>query len=140
MSLQSLLAPVFVQVALTFALLFSLGPMRVGALRRGETKLRDIALGQNAWPARITQVSRSFDNQFQLPVLFYVVAVLAILTRKIDPVIVSGAWVFVVSRVVHAAVHVTSNQVTQRFYAYLLGALVLAGLWIWLAIRVLGEG
>ena len=67
-----LLLPVFIQVALTFALLFRLGPARVAAVRRGEVKLKDIALGQNAWPDHITQLSRSFQNQFELPVLLYV--------------------------------------------------------------------
>jgi hypothetical protein len=40
MSLQAVLFPVFVQVALTFALLFWLGPSRVAAVRRGEVRGR----------------------------------------------------------------------------------------------------
>ena len=47
-----ILLPVFVQVALTFALLFWMASARTRAVRRGETKIRDIALGQPAWPAR----------------------------------------------------------------------------------------
>ena len=132
------LAPVFAQVALTFALLFTLGPARVAAVQRGEVKVRDIVLGQSAWPDRITQIGNSFDNQFQVPVLFYVLVALALVTGKVDSILTWGAWAFVASRVVHALVHVTTNAITQRFNAYLTGVLVLAAMWIWFAARILG--
>lgn len=138
MSHQAILIPLFIQVALTFILLFTLGPARVAAVEQGEVKLRDVALGQSAWPQRITQLGRSFDNQFQLPVLFYVLVGLAVVTAKVDAPLVWGAWAFVASRVAHAVVHVTSNAVRQRFYAYVVGAVVLVAMWIWFAARTLG--
>lgn len=138
MSHQAILAPLFVQAALTFVLLFTLGPARVGAVRRGEVRVRDIALGQSAWPERITQLSRNFDNQFQLPVLFYTLVGLAIVTAKVDAALVGSAWAFVASRAVHSFVHVTSNAIALRFRAFVVGAVVLAAMWIWLAARVLG--
>lgn len=138
MSRLDILAPLFVQVALTFVLLFTLGPVRVRAVRRGEVKVRDIALGQSAWPARITQIGRSFENQFQLPVLFYTLVVIAIVTAKIDMPLVAGAWIFVALRLVHALIHTTSNTLVWRFYAFVAGAFVLAAMWIWLAVRVFG--
>lgn len=134
------LIPIFIQAALTFALLFTLGPARVTALRRGEVKLGDIALGQNAWPDRITQISNSFKNQFELPILFYVVVLLAIVTRKVDMVLVGAAWVFSVSRLIHALVHVTSNAIRYRFNSYVLGAVTLVVMWVWLAIRIFIDG
>src|SRR5436853_636480 len=51
MSLQSVLLPLFVQVALTFVLMFWMGGVRTAAVRRGDVKMRDIALGQPGWPA-----------------------------------------------------------------------------------------
>jgi hypothetical protein len=134
-----ILLPVFIQVALTFALLFRLGPARVGAIRTGEVKVKDVALGQQAWPDRITQLSNSYNNQFQLPVLFYVLVIVAIITRKVDPVLVYAAWTFVVLRIAHAFVHVTSNHLRQRFYSFLAGVLVLLAAWAWLAFRIIVE-
>ena len=135
-----LLLPVFIQVALTFALLFWLGPARAGALRRGEVKLKDIALGQSAWPERITQIARSYQNQFELPVIFYALVLIALATRKADIWLATGAWLFVTSRLVHAFIHVTSNRVQARFQAYVVGAFTLVAMWLWLAARVLLEG
>ena len=135
-----LLLPVFIQVALTFTLLFRLGPARVAAVQRGDVKLKDIALGQNAWPAPITQISRSYQNQFELPVLFYLLVVLVLVTRKVDLWLVAGAWLFAVSRLLHALIHVTSNNVRNRFYAYLIGTFTLLAMWVWFAAVVVSEG
>src|SRR5262245_47594309 len=113
-----LLVPVFVQVALTFALLFCLGPARVGAMRRGEVKMRDIELGQGACPDRFHQIANSYANQFELPVLFYGLVLLALQTRKVDLWLLGGAWIFAASRLVHAYIYVTSNHVPRRFQAF----------------------
>src|SRR4051812_718711 len=123
MSDAALLSPLFVEVALTFALLFWLGPTRRRALRQGDVTLRDIALGQKAWPQRALQIANAFDNQFQLPVLFYLLTTLVLITRRADLVFVSLAWIFVLSRLAHAAVHTTTNDIGRRFGAYVVGTL-----------------
>ena len=69
MTIQMVLLPVFVQVALTFALLFWMASVRRGSVSRGETKIRDIALGQPNWPDQPTQISNSYNSQFQVPLL-----------------------------------------------------------------------
>src|ERR1051325_6088729 len=88
MTVQMVLLPVFVQVALTFGLLIWMARVRTGSVRRGETKIRDIALGQPSWPDQPTQISNCFNSQFQLPLLFYVVVILAWVTRQADVVFV----------------------------------------------------
>jgi hypothetical protein len=137
MSLQAVLLPLFIQVALTFVLMFWTGGVRIAAIRRGDVKIRDIALGQRAWPERETQIANAYHSQFELPVLFYVLVVVAIIARKADFVFVIMSWVFAVLRIVHAAVHTGSNNVPRRFYAFLAGAIVLLLMWIIFAVRVL---
>ena len=139
-AIQLLLLPVLVQVALTLGLLFWLGPARVGALRRGEVRLKQVALGQNAWPDRITQISNAHNNQYQLPVLLYVLVLLALALRMVDMVLVACAWIFVGTRIAHAGIYVTSNNVPARFRAFVAGAVVLVVMWAWLALRILWEG
>lgn len=132
-----ILLPVFVLVLMTFTLLVLMARSRVGALRRGEVKMADIALGQSNWPPRAQQISNCYHNQFQLPVLFYVLVVLAIITRHADYLFVALAWVFVLARIAHAYVHCTSNYVRHRFNAFLVGALVLLVMWIIFAVQIL---
>jgi len=137
MTIQMVLLPVFVQVALTFALLIWMGRARISSVRRGETKVRDIALRQPAWPAQATQISNCYDSQFQLPPLFYVLVILAWVTRQADLVFVVMAWIFVLARLAHAYVHTTSNHVPTRFWVFAVGMLVLLLMWIIFALRIL---
>jgi hypothetical protein len=137
MSVQAVLVPVFVQVALTFILLLWMGYQRFGSLRRGEAHVRDIALGQPNWPPRTLQAANALNNQFQLPVLFYVVVTLALLLHKADFILVVLSWVFVVSRIVHALVHVTANDMRLRFGIYFVGVLALLLMWILFALQIL---
>ena len=140
MTIDAILLPLFVQVGLTFFLLFWMGRVRVGALRRREVAMRDIALRQPAWPERPTQIANAFHNQLELPLLFYVLVILALFTRKTDTFFVVLAWMFVTTRLVHAAIHVTSNDVQRRFFAFLVGAIILLIMWIVFALRILFAG
>jgi hypothetical protein len=137
MTIQMVLLPVFVQVALTFALLIWMARARTSSVSRGETRIRDIALRQPAWPAQATQISNCYDSQFQLPVLFYVLVILAWVTRQADLVFVVTAWIFVLARLAHAYIHTTSNHVPTRFWVFAVGMLVLLLMWIIFAVRIL---
>ena len=101
------LLPVFVQIGLTFALLLWMVGARRQTLVSGETRIKDIALGQPNWPVRATQIGNCYRNQFELPVLFYVLIALALPLRRADLVIVLLSWVFVVTRFAHAGIFVT---------------------------------
>src|SRR3981189_3555238 len=110
MSVQMVLLPVFVLVGLAFALLLWMASARPRALKGGETRLKDIALGQQNWPERATKIGNCFSNQFEIPVLFYILIALALPLRHADFFIVLMSWVFVVTRFAHAGIFVTSND------------------------------
>jgi hypothetical protein len=137
MSIQMVLLPVFALVGLTFALLLWMVGARRNALVGGETKIRDIALGQPNWPNRATQIGNCYKNQFELPLLFYILIALAMPLRHADLFIVLMSWVFVVARCVHAGIFVTSNDLGQRSTAWLAGVLVLLVMWIYFALKIL---
>jgi len=137
MSVQMVLLPVFVLVGLTFALLLGMASARTRALREREVGLKDIALGQQNWPTRATQIGNCFKNQFELPLLFYILIALALPLRHADLVIVMLSWVFVVARFAHAGIFVTSNDVRQRSLAWFAGVLVLLAMWVYFALKIL---
>ena len=137
MSIQMVLLPVFALVGLTFALLLWMVGARRNALVGGETKIRDIALGQPNWPNRATQIGNCYKNQFELPLLFYILIALAMPLRHADLFIVLMSWVFVVARCVHAGIFVTSNDLGQRSTAWLAGVLALLVMWIYFALKIL---
>ena len=137
MSVRMVLLPIFVQIGLTFALLFWMAGTRRQALVNGETKVRDIVLGQPNWPARATQIGNCFRNQFELPLLLYALIALALPLRHADLFIVAMAWVFVVTRFVHAGIFVSSNDLGRRSLAWFAGALVLLAMWVYFALKIL---
>jgi hypothetical protein len=137
MSIQMVLLPVFILIGLTFALLVGMVGSRRQALVGGETKIRDIALGQPNWPNRATQIGNCYKNQFELPLLFYILIALALPLRHADLFIVLMSWVFVVTRFVHAGIFVSSNDLGQRSTVWLAGVLVLLAMWIYFALKIL---
>jgi hypothetical protein len=137
MSIQMVLLPLFIQIGLTFALLLGMATLRTRALSNRETRFKDIALGQPNWPERVTQIANCYRNQFEVPVLFYVLIALALPLRHADFVIVLLSWVFVVTRFAHAGIFVTSNDVRQRSLAWFAGVLVLFAMWIYFALKIL---
>ncbi|MBL8591265.1 MAG: MAPEG family protein [Devosia sp.] len=130
-----LIAAILAQGALALGLLWYLGTIRIPMVLKGEVRIDDIALERTGWPKREWQAANAVDNQFQLPVLFYVGAGLAL---YFGPTIfeVVLAWLFVLSRYVHAIVHITDNHVIRRFTAYLVGLTVLCVFWLDLLVRL----
>lgn len=137
MTLPMILAPLFVQVILTFVIGFWLAGLRGPAFRRGDVRPEDVDLRQPNWPRPTMQVSNSFISQFELPVLFYVLTILALITKHADVLFVVLAWVFVLSRLAHALVHTTSNNLRLRGPLFGVGAVVLAIMWLIFIIRIM---
>jgi hypothetical protein len=130
-----LLAAVIAQVALVFVLAVRMAMLRGSDFRAGLDP-QAIALGENRWSPRAIQAGKSFSNQFELPVLFYVAAILFLMLGRVDLVAVALAWLFVIARIVQAWIHNTSNIVIRRGAAYGIGLLALLQMWIWLAVRI----
>jgi Uncharacterized protein conserved in bacteria len=99
--------------------------------------MREVALSGEAWPDRIRKISNAFQNQFELPVIFYLLVGLILITNSVDGILVWLAWGFVATRCLHALIHTTTNVVLHRFYAYLAGFILLAAMWIYFLSRIL---
>ena len=123
MSVRWVLLPVFLSVGLTFALLLGMVTTRTRAKKAG-------GVGSD-------QFGDCFSNQFELPLLFYVLIALALPLRHVDFVMVLLSWVFVVARFAHAGIFVTSNNPQQRGSAWFAGVLVLFAMWLYFALSIL---
>ena len=130
MTVSALLLPVFVQVGLTFFLMFWMGILRRRALSSGAVKPSDIALRQPNWPPRTLQVANCFHNQLELPMLFYVVCIALYVTLGVDAYALALAWLYFALRVGHSLVHLTYNNVYHRLGVYAASGIVLALLWV----------
>ena len=97
-------------------------------------------MGRFAWPEDAVKRANNQRNQFELPVLFYAVAAFALIVGGADLVMVVLAWAFVLTRILHAAIHIGPNKVRWRTPAFAVGFLILAAMWIKLFLHVVTRG
>lgn len=74
--------------------------------------------------------SRHFDNQFQLPVLFFISCLVSLVIIPDSFKLVYLAWSFVVSRIVHSVIHLGYNHPIHRAVAYSLGWIIVLAMWV----------
>lgn len=137
MTISAILLPVFVLVLLVCVLAFWMGSARSAAIRSGLVKAEDMALKRAQWPEAAEKISHSFSNQFEIPVLFYFLVALAIITHKADLLFVVMEWLFVITRLIHVAIHTGPNNIRWRGAAFAAGVLILLLMWAIFAIRIL---
>ena len=136
MSVQMILLPLFVQVLLTIALGLNLAVKRRIAFAEG-TRWQDISMREPNWPKDAIIANNAYLNQFEVPVLFYVLTILALITKQADLLFVMMAWIFVVMRILQAGVFVTSNHVPIRGAFFGIGFIILVIMWIIYIVRIL---
>jgi hypothetical protein len=130
MTPQAILSPLFVEVILTFALLLWMAPLRARDFDSGVARDDNVALREPNWSKRSMQVAYAFSNQFELPVLFYVLTILAFVTHHAGILFVVLAWIFVIFRLLQAYVHVTSNKIRVRGAFFAISARARAIMWV----------
>lgn len=129
--------PMIAHVALIFAAYVVLGIRRGDALRTGEAKVTQFK-GRFEEPTSSATAANNILNQFEAPVMFHIVCVCLFITVGVGTVAVVLAWLFVLSRYIHAYVHLTSNTIKWRNQSFRLGLLILLILWIWFALHIAG--
>ncbi len=120
--------PVLAQILLTLMMLIVLALRKAKAVKAGEVDRRQAALDNRAWPKSVVKVSNNLANQFEVPVLFYVMCLALHSMDAVDTVALFLAWSFALSRYAHAYVHIGSNHVPTRLRLFLVGCFVLIAL------------
>ncbi|MGH7840275.1 MAG: MAPEG family protein [Candidatus Binataceae bacterium] len=126
MTQNAIFGPFFATVFLTLVVWVYMYVRRISFITRKKISSKDLAvsgaLAQLSPPA-VANPSDNLKNLFEIPVIFYALALYLFITKQVDTVYVDAAWLFVVFRVLHSAVHCTFNLVMLRFYLYLLSTL-----------------
>ena len=132
----------FVQVLLVVVVGMSMAASRGRAVKTMDRERGnpDLAMGRFAWPDDAAKRAANYRNQFEAPVLFYAVVAFALITKGADTLMIVLAWLYVLTRIVHAAIHIGPNKVRWRSPAFALGFLIVALMWIKLALHVATAG
>lgn len=125
--------PVLAQIVLTLTMFTMLGIRKARAVKTGKVNRQQAALDNRVWPADVVRVSNNIANQFEAPVLFYVLCLVIYSINAAGTVAIVLAWLFALSRCAHAYVHVGSNYVPLRLRLFLFGCVVLLAMLILVA-------
>ena len=128
--------PVLAHVLLIYIVYCVLGRRRYGAIRSGEAKPGQFKV-RSTEPASSLTVAANLTNQFELPVLFYVLCLTLHLTNGVNYLTLALMWIFVASRYFHAWIHLTSNNLLLRSRSFFVSAVILLLGWIWFALHLL---
>jgi hypothetical protein len=126
MSQTAIFAPFFATVLLTFVVWTYLFARRIPFITQNVPDSKDLAVpGRLAElsPPEVSNPSDNLKNLFEIPVLFYALALYLFATQQVDGIYVSAAWIFVGFRCLHSVVHCTINIVVLRFGLYLVSTL-----------------
>jgi hypothetical protein len=124
---RMILLPVIVQVILTMVVYVLLNFAKARAARRGEVDHARRGLYDDAWPQSVVKINNNIRNQFEVPVLFYVLSFALLALNAVTIPVIVIAWLFVLSRIVHAYLHIGRNHVPSRRRAFMFGCLMLVG-------------
>jgi len=126
MTQDAIFSPFFATVFLTLLVWVYMYIRRISFITSRKSSLQELSvpgtLAQIS-PPNVSNPSDNLKNLFEIPVLFYALVLYLFITKQVDTVYVNAAWVFVVFRALHSAVHCTFNLIMLRFYLYLFATL-----------------
>ncbi|GAU84427.1 MAPEG family protein [Bosea sp. BIWAKO-01] len=132
-----LVYPALAQILWTFVVLGILFQRRRVAFRNKEVGMADVAVSTERYPERARLAAANYANQFETPVLFFALIMLAMEVGATGTVIVALAWAFVLTRIVHALIHTGSNRVPARAAVFALGVVCLFCMAVGIVVTVL---
>jgi hypothetical protein len=134
------LGPMLVQALIFFILGGVAFAARSKALSSGVVSARDAALDTSVYPAKARQAAGALNNQFETPVYFFAAAIISMILSLQDVWIVAGAWLFIIARVGHAAIFLTSNRLQVRALVFAVGLIGVLIMWVRIAVQVVTSG
>ena len=141
MTSQAIFGPFFAMMFLTLSVWACMYVRRIHFIAGSKLIPQDLAVpGELARlsPPAVANPSDNFKNLFELPVLFYALALYLFATGQVDAAYVYAGWIFAGFRALHSAVHCTFNLVMLRFWLYAISAAALWFMMIRAALRHFG--
>jgi hypothetical protein len=128
MAQQAIFGPFFAMMFLTLVVWVYMYGRRISFINSNKIRPDDLAVPgtlERLSPPAVSNPSDNLKNLFEMPVLFYAIALYLFVTNQVDAAYVYAGWIFVAFRALHSAVHCTFNRVILRFYLYLVSTLAL---------------
>lgn len=132
-----LIYPALAQILWSFVVLSLMFVRRQKAFTDRSVRLADVAVSTERYPDTARLAAANFSNQFETPVLFFALTLIAIHVGATGYVMAALAWAYVASRIVHTLIHTGSNSLKQRAIIFAIGVACLFFMWVGVVISIL---
>lgn len=139
MNQEVIFQPMLAMIALTFATAMWMLALRIAAVRGGRMPAAYFSLYRGAKePPQLARVTQNFHNLLEIPPLFYVTLVAVYAMGRVDETYLALAWLYVLFRLLHTAVHTSYNNVLHRLAVFLTSIAVFMAMWVRIGVQLLG--
>ena len=132
MQVLGILWPTIVLVALVTIVWWTMFLQRAALMKRNPPGADDFSSGEAAmrYFAPVEMAANNLRNLFEMPVLYFALIPLLLITHNANHIQVILAWVYVVLRIVHSFIHIGPKKVPVRAMIYIASCAVLMAMWI----------
>ena len=125
-----ILYPVFAMVLLTFFSYIVMFLIVKKYITKKEIKYGQFKLYRGEFPDDYEQSRQHLKNQFELPIIFYLLVALLYSLNNLQYIDIILAWLFVISRYIHSFIRFKNNYLPYRGTVFSLGLVILLAGWI----------
>lgn len=131
MQKELIILPVLLMVLLTIFVWGRMIWVRLSAMKSINIDPQEMKSqkAKQLFPEEINVPAENFVNLFEIPIIFYLLSTLLLVTDSVSLFYLVASFIYVVLRYVHSFIVLTYNKVVHRFKAYLLSCLVVFIMW-----------
>jgi hypothetical protein len=137
MTTLKLIYPALAQILWSFVVLFIMFLRRQKAFANRQVGLADVAVSTERYPEPARLAAANFSNQFETPVLFFALVLIATHVNATGYAMAVLAWIFVATRVIHTLIHTGTNRLQHRAIIFAVGVACLFMMWIGIVVSLL---
>lgn len=133
---MAILWPTIVLAGLAFVVFATMFVTRARHIRANPPRRETFASGEAAmrYFEPVEMPANNYRNLFEMPVLYFALVPLLLMTNLDSRVQVILAWIYVAIRVAHSFVHIGPKKVPVRAMLFVASGVVLMAMWIGFAI------
>ncbi|GIL03168.1 MAG: hypothetical protein BroJett030_30670 [Alphaproteobacteria bacterium] len=137
MNADLLLWPIAIHALATLSIYLPMWRVRMRTVMEGKVRAGVYRLGDGE-PEESRKFSNAIRNQNETGLPFYAACLVAHAAGGAPVAVVVLAWAFLVLKLVHLAIHVTTNRLRHRRPAFQTALIALAALWLAVALDLAG--
>ena len=132
----SIIYPIFPVILLNFIVIVHMRVVIQKAIKKRDVEYRWFRAYEGSAPEYMLVARHHYKNFFEIPILFYVLCIILYVFDDVSSIDIWIAWLFVIFKVVHSYIRMTSNYLPFRAYSFYGCVIILLCGWINLVIKI----